>query len=232
MGYRLIQWMMRWLLRVCFRMEVTGEARIPRTGPVILAANHPSQIDPVALGAALPRRVAFLAAAELLTMPVVGALVRRFRPVPVKRGQFDLRAIKDCLNRLSRGEALLVFPEGKISPDGRLQPARDGLAFLALRSGVPVVPIGIRGSYDVWPLGTRFPRRGRIEVRIGQPIIPQGDLSREGQTAVTSRVMEAIAGLAGELPCSEPCRGRSAVREPGPRGQQRGLGSVVDLQLG
>jgi 1-acyl-sn-glycerol-3-phosphate acyltransferase len=110
MGYALIQWLLGRLLRACFRLSIIGEEHLPRTGPVILAANHPSQMDPVALGAALPRRVSFLAAAELLTMPMFGALIRPFHPIPVKRGQFDLRAIKECLNRLSRGEALLVFP--------------------------------------------------------------------------------------------------------------------------
>ena len=200
MRYALIRWVLKRLLRACFRLSVIGEAHLPRTGPVILAANHPSQMDPVALGAALQRRVSFLAAAELLTMPVLGALIRPFHPIPIKRGQFDLRAIKECLNRLSRGDALLVFPEGGISRDGRLQPARDGLAFLAVRSGVPVIPIGIRGTYDVWPLGTRFPHRGRIEVRIGEAVIPQGDLSRSAQTALTARVMQAIADLAGEPP--------------------------------
>ncbi len=194
-GYSAIRWVFRGVLKLGFGLEVTGEEHVPSNGPVVLAVNHGSQIDPIVVAAAVPRRCTFLAAAELLTAPVLGALIRPFRLVPVKRRLFDRRAIEECAARLEHGEALVIFPEGKISTDGCLQSVHDGLAFIAARAGVPIVPIGIAGTYEVWPLGTRIPHRGRITVCMGEAIIPTGALTRRTQSALTRRVMDAISRL-------------------------------------
>ncbi len=215
MGYAAVRWVLRQVLTLSFGLKVTGEDHVPARGPVIIAANHASQMDPLVLAAALPRRVTFLAAAELLMMPVLGPLVRPFHPVPIKRGRFDRHAIKECLEHLGRGEALVIFPEGKISIDGRLQPPHEGLAFLAYHASVPVIPMGLNGTYQVWPLGTRVPHHGKIVVQIGKAIMPEGAPTRENEAVLTARLMEAIAGLAGEpLPRAAPhirpggkCRG-------------------------
>jgi 1-acyl-sn-glycerol-3-phosphate acyltransferase len=201
-GYAALRWVLRGILRLGFGLEVTGVENMPADGPVILAVNHRSQIDPVVLAAAVPRRCTFLAAAEVLTLPILGALIRPFRVVPVRRGRFDRGAIEECLARLDRGEVLVIFPEGKISPDGRPQPSHDGLAFLAGRASVPIVPVGIAGTYEVWPLGTRMPRRGRITVRVGEAIVPARALARREQSALTARVMEAIGRLSGGPPAA------------------------------
>jgi 1-acyl-sn-glycerol-3-phosphate acyltransferase len=193
--YSLVRLFFKGILNVGFGFTITGADHVPATGPVILPANHGSQIDPVIVAAAVPRRCTFLAAAELLEMPVLGTLIRPFRAIPVKRGRSDRRAIAECLARLQRGEALVIFPEGKISTDGTLQPAHDGLAFMASKARVPIVPIGIAGTHKVWPIGTRIPRRGKITVRIGEAIVPAWAPTREGQSALTSRVMDAIALL-------------------------------------
>lgn len=201
-GYAALRWVFKNILGLGFGLEVTGAEHIPTDGPVILAANHRSQIDPLVLAAAVPRRCAFLAAAELLTMPILGTLIRPFRAVPIRRGQFDRGAIEECLARLERDEALVIFPEGKISRDGRSQPPRDGLAFLAGRTRVPIVPVWIAGTYEVWPLGTRMPRRGRITVRAGEAIVPVEAPTRGEQSALTARVMEAITRLSGATPAA------------------------------
>lgn len=176
-AYSVLRWLFRLVLAVGFGLKATGEEHVPAHGAVILAANHGSQIDPIVLAAAVPRYCTFLAAAELLTMPILRALIRPFRLVPVRRGSFERRAIEECLARVERGEALVIFPEGKISTDGSLHPAHDGLAFISARARVPIVPIGIAGTYEVWPLGTRIPHRGRITVRIGGAIVPAGPLT-------------------------------------------------------
>lgn len=196
-GYSALRWFFKGILRLGFGLEVSGAEHIPVGGPAVLAVNHRSQIDPIVVAAAVPRRCTFLAAAELITMPVLGALVRPFRLVPVERGRFDRRAIQECVACLERGEALVVFPEGKISTDGNLQPAHEGLAFIAARARVPVIPIGIAGTYEVWPLGTRIPHRGRITVRIGEAIVPLEAPTRRDQSALTARVMDAIIRLSG-----------------------------------
>jgi len=187
----------RGILRLGFGLRVTGEEQVPTHSPVILAANRGSQIDPIVPAAAMPRRCTFLAAAELLTMPVLGTLVRPFNLVPLKRGEIDRRALKHCLDRLECGEARAIFPEGKISGDGRPQPARDGLGFIAYHARVPIVPVGITGTYEVWPLGTRRPRRERITVQIGDAIEPEGVPTREHESALTARLMAAISRLSG-----------------------------------
>ncbi len=215
MGYAVLRWVMKGLLTLCFRLRVTGAEHIPARGPVIFAANHPSQMDPLVLGAAIPRRFTFLAAAELLTMPVLGPLVRPFRPVSVRRGQFDIRAIKDCLEHLRQSDALLIFPEGKISRDGRLNPPHEGLAFLAHRGGVPVIPVGVKGTYQVWPLGTRSPRHGTITVQIGSAIVPDRASGPKTQAALTERVMAAIAALAGESWTPVPAAARMPICNAG-----------------
>jgi 1-acyl-sn-glycerol-3-phosphate acyltransferase len=192
-GYSLVRRFFRGILNVGFGLTITGAGHVPTTGPVILAANHGSQIDPIIVAAAVPRRCTFVAAAELLALPVLGTLIRPFRVIPVKRGRFDRRAIAECLARLERGEALVIFPEGKISTDGTLQAVHDGLAFVASKARVPIIPMGIAGTYKVWPLGTRIPRRGKITIRIGEAIIPAGAPTRDRQSALTSSVMDAIA---------------------------------------
>jgi len=203
-GYSVLRWFFRGVLRVGFGLEVTGAARIPAAGPAVLAVNHGSQIDPLVLAAAVPRRCTFLAAAELLTMPVLGALIRPFRVVPIERGRFDRRAIQECLARLERGELLAIFPEGKISSNGDFHPPCDGLAFIAARARVPVIPIGIAGTYDVWPLGARLPRRGRIAVRIGEAFVPAEAPTRRDQSALTARVMDAIVRLSRGPVANQP----------------------------
>ena len=196
-GYAAVRWAFRGILRLGFGLAVTGEQYIPPTGPVILAPNHRSDIDPVVMAAAVPRQCTFLAAAELLTRRVLGPLLRPFRVVPIQRGRFDRGAIEECLRRLERGEALVVFPEGTIGPDGHPQPAQDGLSFLAIRSHVPIVPVAITGTHEVWPSGTRLPRRGKITVHFGRAIVPTPAATRRDQSALTARVMEAITGLCG-----------------------------------
>lgn len=198
-GYTMVRWVAREILRLGFGLTVTGQQHVPASGPVILAPNHRSDIDPVVMAAATSRHCRFLAAAELLTRPVLGALIRSLRVIPIARGRFDRTAIKECLRCLERGEALVVFPEGHISTNGRLQPAHDGLAFLAMQARVPIIPVGITGTHEVWPSGTRIPRRGRISVHIGPAIVPSRAATRRDQSALTARVMEAITRLSCSL---------------------------------
>jgi len=219
-GYAATRWLFRGILGLGFGLRVTGKEHIPAHGPVIFAANHGSQIDPIVLAAAMPRRCTFLAAAELLTMPVLGTLVRPFKLIPIKRGRFDRRALEACLGRLGRGEALAIFPEGKISTDGRLQLAHDGLGFIAYHARVPVVPVGITGTSRVWPLGTRIPRRGRITVQIGEAVEPNGVPTREHESALTARVMAAISRLSGAAAAPRTVPSSAAVCAPQGEGER------------
>lgn len=198
----------RALARAVARVRITGAIdAIPRQGPVILAANHSSNLDPVVIGGfltqSLDRRVNWLGKKELFDIPVFGWLARNGGIHPVDRGAADVDAFRLARRILDEGHLLAVFPEGTRSPDGTLQAAKDGLALLAIRSGAPIVPIGIDGADRVWPKGRRLPRiGGHITVRIGEPFLldaaEPGEDRRAVKARATERIMRSIADLLPE----------------------------------
>ena len=159
---------------------------------MIIAANHASNLDAVVLGAwlmpALGRRIHWLGKKELFDWPVVGWAARNGGVHPVDRGAADVEAFRLARRILDEGHVLFVFPEGTRSRDGALHEARDGVAVLALRTGAPIVPVGIAGSNGVWPRGQKLPHPGgRVTVRVGQAVPPRrraaarhGPSSRQG----------------------------------------------------
>ncbi len=189
------------------RLEGAVDA-IPRTGPVILAANHASNLDGVVLGAwlvpAIPRRIHWLGKKELFDWPLVGWLARNGGVHPVDRGGADIEAFRLAERILDGGQVLLVFPEGTRSPDGRLQRARDGVALLALRTNAPIVSIGLSGTDRVWPRGQRLPHPGgRVTIRVGSPFraadeLPPGTDRKTAKARTTELIMGRIAGLLPE----------------------------------
>lgn len=198
----------RLLARAVTRVRIEGDVdAIPRTGPVILAANHTSNADPIVIGGfltqTLDRRVNWLGKKELFDVPILGWLSWHGGIHPVDRGAADVDAFKLASRILTEGHLLAVFPEGTRSPNGQLQAAKDGIAVLALRTGAPIVPIGIEGADRVWPKGRSLPRfGGHITVRIGSPIVldavrGSGD-RRAAKSLATDRIMHAIAHLLPE----------------------------------
>lgn len=185
-GYRLLGVLVRGLLRVGWRFRVEGVEHLPRS-PYILAPNHPSEIDPIVLAAALPIRPTYLASRHLEQFPVIFWLMQRFDPVLVRRELSDVGAIKACLVRLERGEVLVIFPEGRVVQESDLGPMHPGAAFVAIRGRVPIVPVALLGLAQMWPLGARWPRRSRLTIRFGEPIPPP---ETDGDRAV--EMMEAI----------------------------------------
>lgn len=200
------------LLAVCrpyFRLRIEGTEHVPREGPVILAANHASALDPPLLGMAAPRPVHFMAKEELFRIPVLGPLLREVGSFPVRRGEFDRRALETASAVLAAGGVLGVFPEGSRTRDGRLGPARRGVAFLACKAQVPVVPVGILGTYRALAGGRRLPRRETVVVRFGPPLAPpQGDArDRALLDRFSARLMHEIALLLGEDFCYSATNG-------------------------
>ncbi len=192
--------------QVLSRMTIEGAIdEIPREGPVILAANHASNLDAVVIGSwlipRLKRRIHWLGKRELFAWPLVGWAAANGGVHPVDRGSADIEAFRLAQRILAEGHILFVFPEGTRSPDGVLQEARDGIGVLAQRSGAPIVPIGIAGSHRVWPKGQRIPHPGgRVTIRVGRPFrpaesLPPGTDRRTGKGLVTRMIMERIAAL-------------------------------------
>lgn len=190
--------------RAFARIRHEGFDRLPATGPLILAPNHISNADGVAVGAwltpALRRRIHWLGKREMFRFPPIAAMLRYGGVHRLDRGAADVEAFRLALRVLEAGGVLLVFPEGTRSPDGRLQPLRDGVATLAIRSGALIVPIGVSGTDRVWPR-SRLPRPGgRVVVRVGEPfraadVVPGGADRRAAKAAVTEALARRIEAL-------------------------------------
>jgi 1-acyl-sn-glycerol-3-phosphate acyltransferase len=159
------------LFHLLFGYRTEGAEKVPEKGPVILAANHLSILDPIAIGAGIRRPVSFLARADVFRLPVLSWLLPRLYAIPVERGTGDLSAIKGAIRALERGMAFGIFPEGTRSRSGRLQPFKTGVAAIAFRTGSPVVPVAVVGSEKAWPVGRKlFRLRQPIRVVYGDPI--------------------------------------------------------------
>jgi 1-acyl-sn-glycerol-3-phosphate acyltransferase len=188
------------------RVHVEGAIDdIPKDGPVILAANHVSNADAVILGAwlteRLGRRIHWLGKKEMFDWPVVGYIARNGGIIPVDRGAADVEAFRVARRVLDAGSVLMVFPEGTRSPTGELQPPKDGLSMLALRTNATIVPIGISNTDRVWPKGRFIPTPGKhATMRIGEPfrvgdLLPP-DLDRKAAKGLaTTLIMRRIAAL-------------------------------------
>jgi len=160
-------------------------------GGLLIASNHQSYLDPVLVGMALERPIHYLARRELFRVPGFGTLIKALGAHPVKRGHADAGALRTAMDLLRRGEALLVFPEGTRTRDGQLGEFRPGVGALAVRCGVPVLPVCIEGAYRCWPRSRLLPRPARVAVAYGE-IIETKD--RDGR-----EVTEAIAEHIGRL---------------------------------
>lgn len=182
--------------KVFFRITWQGRTNIPRQGPVILASNHASYVDPVVLGLACPRVIRFMAKEELWQIWGMKQLVTWFYAFPVHRDGLDRQVIRTAHNLLRKGKVLGIFPEGRRSLDGRLGSAHPGVAFLAVKSGAPIVPVGIIGTGKIRPEEKGWPHFPKIKAIIGQPLYPTKDGSKkEILINLTNQVMKQIADL-------------------------------------
>ena len=205
-----------WLLWLVGRGRVEGLEQVPRTGPVLVVANHCSNLDPPIVGWAVGHRsgrvIHFMAKEEVRTWPVAGWLARNAGVFFVRRGEGDRAAQRIALAILEHGAALGVFPEGTRSRDGHLAEGRAGAALLAIRTGVPILPVGVAGTQHIFRGRRLIPRRSTVTVRIGPtftlPVQAEG-LDRAALRAGTETIMRAIAA---QLPPEQ--RGRWAEAEP------------------
>ena len=153
-----------------FDLKAYGESNVPLSGGVLLVSNHQSYVDPIFIAAKLPRVLAFLAKSELFEPPGLRWLIRNCNAFPVKQGKGDVGAVKQTISLLQSGHAVLVFPEGSRTEDGKLQEIAAGAALVVKRAKVPVVPLVIEGAFKVWPKHRPLPRTGQVTVRFGEPI--------------------------------------------------------------
>src|SRR3954468_11272469 len=160
----------RALYKFYFGWRVYNPERVPLTGPVILASNHASYLDPPLVGAGIRRDINYLARESLFRFPIVGWVLRNWNSVPVDREGGGARGLKAILDRLLKGGAIILFPEGTRSRDGKLQAARSGIGLTVIKSNAPVVPVRVFGTYQAFSRAHKIPRPRRIAPQYGRPI--------------------------------------------------------------
>jgi 1-acyl-sn-glycerol-3-phosphate acyltransferase len=188
----------RFLARSAFRCRYHHPEHVPSTGPVILAANHASYLDPPLVGAGLQRDLHYLARESLFAIPILRTLLHKVNVVPVNREGGGAKGLKAILDRLLQGGAILLFPEGTRSPDGQLHPARSGIGLTVIRSTAPVVPVRLFGTFQAWGRNQTFPKPKRVHVVYGPPI-PFTHLRQEAQSCPKPRLKEIYPQVAREI---------------------------------
>lgn len=190
MLYRIFRYLLRVIYTLLFRLEARGTENIPADGPVVLASNHLSLLDPPTVGIKIRRKVHFMAKEELFKIPVFGPLIRAFGAFPVKRGGVSKDAIKSAISLLKEGNILGIFPEGtRNNQEGTA--AKKGASMIAIRSGAAVVPVAIIGKYSLFR---------KMIVCYGKPIdlkpfIEEGapDMLEQVTDAIMARIREIAA---------------------------------------
>jgi 1-acyl-sn-glycerol-3-phosphate acyltransferase len=198
LSYRLAWLGFRAMYRFYFRWRVFNAERVPLTGPVILACNHASFLDPPLVGSGLHRGINYLARESLFRFPGMGALLRSWNSVPVDRDGGGAAGLRAILDRLLDGGAIILFPEGTRTFDGRLQPARSGIGLVVIKSDAPVVPVRTFGTFEAYGRHVIFPRPKPVAVKYGLPMRFE-KLRAEAKNCSKARLKEIYQEIADEI---------------------------------
>jgi 1-acyl-sn-glycerol-3-phosphate acyltransferase len=181
-----------------FGWTVYNPERVPLTGPVILAPNHASYIDPPLVGSGVRRQISFLARDNIFHVPILAAILRSWKVVPVDRDGGTGRGLKQIMQRLEQGGVIILFPEGTRSRHGELNPARSGIGLTVIKSGAPVVPARVFGTHDAYGPHRLVPRPRPVAVKYGRPMMFES-LRAEAETCSKQRVKEIYQQVADEI---------------------------------
>jgi 1-acyl-sn-glycerol-3-phosphate acyltransferase len=189
----------RALYKFYFGWRVYNAERVPVKGPVILASNHASFLDPPLVGAGLRRDINYLARDTLFRFPVVGWVLRNWNSVPVDREGGGAAGLRAILDRLLDGGAIILFPEGTRSRNGNLQPARSGIGLTVIKSTAPVVPVRVFGTFGAFGRHMHFPiPRHRVAVKYGRPLL-FAELRAEAKVCSKARLKQIYQEVADEI---------------------------------
>ncbi|MBL7155773.1 MAG: 1-acyl-sn-glycerol-3-phosphate acyltransferase [Candidatus Omnitrophica bacterium] len=200
MTYFISRLIIKALLKILLKFEVTGRENLPKKGPFIMASNHASYIDPALVGVACnTAKISFMAKRELFERPFLGAWCKAVGCIPVERKTGAFQPLKEAIGKLVNGASVGIFPEGTRSKTGELQKAESGIGLIAYKAKAPIIPIYISGTEKALPRGQRRLRLCKVKAKIGKAV----DISeavklsdkRELYAAIGSKVMESIASL-------------------------------------
>lgn len=184
-----------------FSFRSRGFQHMPKSGPVLVIANHESFLDPLAIGLAVRRRIYFLAKKPLFKPPVFGPFLKSVGCVPVDQEGVAKEGIRTCIDLLQTDKALLIFPEGSRTPDGKMHAFKAGIALILKRTPVPIVPVGVSGAFEAYPIHSTVPRLcplfwpsngAAIAASVGKPIFP-ADYQHMGREELMQYLFNAVA---------------------------------------
>lgn len=198
LSYRCGWLFFRTFFALYLRWRVVDAENVPKTGGVILAANHASYLDPPLVGAGLDRDINYLARQSLFRFPIVKQILHSWNSVPVDRDGGGAKGLKIILDRLLGGAGIILFPEGTRSRDGRLQPAHAGIGLVVAKSEAPVVPVRVFGSYEAWGRNRKWPRPKKVTVRYGRPMRFE-KLRAEAKGCSRERLKQIYQEIADEI---------------------------------
>ena len=171
-------WMLCRTLGVAlFGVRVRFAEPLPDRGGLLVLSNHQSHLDPMLVGLAMDRRLSSLARSSLYRFKPFGALITALDAVPIDREASTVAAMKAVIRRLEDGAAVVIFPEGTRSSDGRMADFKHGFTVIARRAGVPIVPVAVVGAYECWPRTRLLPRPGRVRLEFGR-LMPPDEIAR------------------------------------------------------
>lgn len=183
------------VVRLRARWEIYGAENVPRKGPLLVVSNHMNTADILLLIVTLGRKSTFMAKEELFEKPVNGFFLSRLQAFPVRRGQMDIRAMRNAYEVLERGDALVIFPEGTRSREGGLKPALSGAAAIAQRSGAPILPVAMTGCEKLRGVRSLL-HPPRVSITFGKPFaLPPASHTKGARADQTDMIMKRIASL-------------------------------------
>jgi 1-acyl-sn-glycerol-3-phosphate acyltransferase len=201
--YHLVRYLCSILAMVILRWRATGQRNVPASGGALLVSNHVSYLDVFFIGIPLSRPLNYMARSTLF-LPLLGPFIKSVGGFPIQRDGMGASGMKETLRRVRAGGIVALFPEGTRSRDGSLGPLKPGIAALVERVGVPVVPTGLAGMFEIWPRSRLLPVPHPIRIHYGRPIFPE-ELNGMGTEEITALIRERL-----ELSCREAER---ALRE-------------------
>ncbi len=199
--YRIVQWFFSTVLAASNGLRTTGRENIPDRGPLLLVSNHLSHLDVLVLGILLARPLNYVARSTLFFFPL-GPFIRSLGAFPIQRDGIGAQGLKETFRRLKMGGIVTLFPEGTRTSDGELGELKPGIALLASKARVAIVPAAISGTFEAWPKSRSLPVSHPIRVHFGRPITPEQvkSLAAEELTAlIRSRILECQAIARGGL---------------------------------
>ena len=184
-----------------YHTRAVNVERVPATGPLLIAANHQSYLDPPMIGSfILQRHLNFMARSSLFRSGPFAALIASLGAIPLRDDVGDAGAIREAIARLNEGRAMLIFPEGSRCEDGEIHEFKRGVSLLVKKAKCPVVPAAIEGAWHAWPIGQPIPKLigQRVLVNYGHPI-PHDELFQDGSDAAMARIKREVTALRDEL---------------------------------